>query len=391
MERVVIVGAGLAGLRSAEALRERGYTGQVTLIGAEPHLPYERPPLSKALLRGEVDDTTLEADWDRLGVELRLEERATALRSGTVDTDRATYAFDGLVIATGAEPTRLPGDSRSRLLRTVDDARALRGSLRPGTRLVVVGAGWIGAEVATAAAAAGCRVTVVEAGEAPLATAVGAGIGRHTESWYAETGVALRLGAAVASVEREGVQLADGELLPADEVLVAVGVRPAVAWLAGSGVTIDGAVVVDESLRTSMAGIVAVGDCADWWSPRFGARVHVEHWDDALRAPDTAAAVLLGAERAYDPVPYFWSEQHGRMLQYVGYHPVADELLWRGDPRRGDWAACWLRGERLVALLSVDRPRDMVQARKLIASGRPVDRDRLADPAVRVRDCATQV
>lgn len=391
MERVVVVGAGLAGLQSVQALRQRGYGGRITLVGSEPHPPYDRPPLSKELLAGEVDDSTLDADWDELDVELLLGHRATKLRPGAVETEAGSLDFDGSIIATGASPRPVPGDGAQRTLRTVDDARSLRAALRPGTRVAIVGAGWIGAEVATVAAAAGCRVTVVEAGPAPLAGNVGAEVGRHTQRWYDEAGIELLLDTPVDAVVDGGLALEGRPFLPADEVLTAVGVRPEVGWLAGSGLDLDdadGAVVVDERLRTTLPGVCAVGDCAAWWSARFGTRLRVEHWDNALRAPHVAAATLLGEDEVHDPVPYFWSQQHGRMLQYAGHHAAADEGLWRGDPAGEHWAACWLREGSLVAILVADRPRDLMQARRVIAAGRPVDRERLADPEVAVKAAA---
>ncbi|MBC6465424.1 NAD(P)/FAD-dependent oxidoreductase [Actinomadura alba] len=391
MDRVIIVGAGLAGVRAAEALRARGYEGALTLVGAEPHLPYDRPPLSKAVLMGRADDTTVAADWTALRCELLLGHRATGLRlddvrGGTVETTAGELPFDGLVIATGSSPVRLPGDGSQHVLRTIDDARALRAGLREGARIVLVGAGWIGAEVATAAAGAGCAVTVVEAADTPLAVAVGPEIGARTEPWYAEAGVELRCGVKVAAVEAGGLVLADGGRVEADEIVVGVGVRPEVGWLAGSGLDVDGGVVVDGSLRTNRPEIVAVGDCAAWWSARYGRRLRVEHWDTALNAPETAAASLLGEEAVYDPVPYFWSEQFGRMVQYAGQHQGAGRLVFRGDPEKAEWSACWLSGTRLSAIVTVNRPRDLVQARRLMAAGTPVDPEALADPEVPVRN-----
>lgn len=388
VERVVVVGAGLAGLESARALRAQGYPGRVTMVGAERHPPYDRPPLSKELLTGEIDDSTLEADWVDLDVELLLSRRATKLRPGAVDTDAGSLDFDGLILATGATPVRLPGDGPQRVLRTVEDARGLRSALRPGARIAIVGAGWIGAEVTTAAAAAGCRVTVVEAGPTPLAGSLGDVVGRHTERWYAESGIDLRLDTPVEGVVEEGLALASGEHLPADEVVTAVGVRPETAWLHGSGVEVDGGIVVDAGLRSSLPDVRAAGDCAAWWSPRFAARLWVEHWDNALRAPQVAATTLLGGDAVHDPVPYFWSAQHGRMLQYAGHHGVADEMIRRGRPEDEQWAVCWLREGVLVAILVVDRPRDLMQARRIIAASRPIDRARLADPGIPIKACA---
>ncbi|MDN3358431.1 FAD-dependent oxidoreductase [Actinomadura sp. DC4] len=389
MDRVIIVGGGLAGLRAVEALRAKGYTGGLTLVGAEPSAPYDRPPLSKAVLRGETDDTTVVADWDALGCELLLGRRATGLGED-LETAEGPLGFDGLVIATGATPIRLPGDGPQHVLRSAGDARALRAGLRPGARLVIVGAGWIGAEVATAAAAAGCLVTVVEAADAPLAGAIGTEVGARTAGWYAEAGVELRHGLKVASVGPGGLDLAGGGSIEADVVLTAVGVRPETAWLEGSGLALENGVVVDERLRTERPGVYAVGDCAAWWSPRFERRLRVEHWDTALNAPDVAAANLLGGERSYDAVPYFWSEQFGHMVQYAGHHPVADTMVWRGDPGAGRWAVCWLSGDRLTAILTVDRPRDLLQGRRAIAAGARVDAGRIADPDVPVK-AAVQV
>jgi NADPH-dependent 2,4-dienoyl-CoA reductase/sulfur reductase-like enzyme len=385
---VVVVGGGLAGLRTIEELRARGFGGPVTLIGAEQRGPYDRPPLSKKVMTGELDDTSLRADLASLGTEARLGETAAGLSPGVLRTDAGEYQFGALVLATGATPVRLPGPGAQRVLRTLDDALTLRSFLVPGKRLSIVGAGWIGAELATAAATRGCQVTVLEAAGAPLATAIDARVGAVTAGWYAEAGVELRLGQKVESIEDGGIALAGGDWQPADVVVTAVGVRPAVSWLAGSAVELDNGIAVGGSLRTSVPGVFAVGDCASFWSGRFGRRLRFEHWDVALHAPEVAAANVLGGNDVYDPVPYFWSEQFGRMVQYVGWHGGADELVWRGDPDADPkWAACWLAAGRLVAMLTVRLPRDLVQARKLIEAAAQVDQARLADPGVAVRDC----
>ncbi|KAB2366239.1 NAD(P)/FAD-dependent oxidoreductase [Actinomadura montaniterrae] len=402
MNRVIVVGGGLAGVRAAEALRSKGYEGALTLVSAERHMPYDRPPLSKAVLAGDSDDTTVDADWDALRCELLLGERATGLRldgpgrGGTVASTAGDLPFDGLVIATGAEPVTLPGDGRQHVLRTIDDSRDLRGRLTEGARIVIVGAGWIGAEVATTAAKKGCAVTVVEAADTPLAVALGQEIGALTIPWYAEAGVELRTGVKVAAVEHGGLALAGpggGERIDADEVVVGIGVRPALGWLEGSGLLLERGVVTDASFRTVMddetgtvrPDVVAVGDCAAWWSDRYGRRLLVEHWDTALNAPDTAAAALLGQDAVYDAAPYFWSEQFGRMVQYAGNHARSERLVHRGDPSGRKWAIAWLTGDRLDAILTVDRPRDLVQARRVIAAGTPVDPEAIADPDVAVR------
>ena len=384
--RIVVAGGGLAGLRTAEELRARGYAGAVTMIGAEDRPPYDRPPLSKRLMTGQLDDTTLREDMQSLGLELRLGETATGLDDGVLRTDRGEHRFDRLVLATGATPIGLPGPGAQRFLRTMGDALTLRARLRPGLRLAIVGAGWIGAELATAAAASGCRVTVIEAAATPLAAALGTEIGGLTTGWYAAAGVDLLLGQAVESVQPGGLALAGGDWLPADEVVTAVGVRPATGWLEGSDVALDNGVAADEQLRTSVPGVFAVGDCAAFWSLRYRRRLRFEHWDVALRAPAVVAANLTGAAEAYDPVPYFWSEQFGRMVQYVGHHEGADRMLMRGDPAAPRWGVCWLAGGALVALLAVDSPRDLGQGRRLIEAGTPVDPLRLADPGISLRD-----
>ncbi|MGZ4595960.1 MAG: NAD(P)/FAD-dependent oxidoreductase [Actinomycetes bacterium] len=386
MERVVVVGGGLAGLQTVAALRGRGYAGALTLVGAEPYPPYDRPPLAKAVLFGAVDDTTLDADWTAWDVDLRLGRVATGLREGVLETDAGDLPWDGLVLATGALPVRLPGAGSALTLRTRDDALHLRDRLRPDSHLVIVGAGWIGAEVATAAVRAGVHVTVVEALDTPLAGALPASCGRRMLPWWSSTD--LRLGATVEDVAAGEVHLHGGETLRADTVLVGVGARPATAWLTGTGVELveRGAVAVDAQLRTSLPGAWAVGDVASWTSERYATRMHVEHWDNALHAPTVVAAAMLGETATWDPVPYFWSEQWGRMVQYAGHHPAADRVVWRDEGDR--WAAFWLRGDRLVAALTVDRPRDLVQARRLMDQGVPVDADLLADPAVAVKAAA---
>jgi NADPH-dependent 2,4-dienoyl-CoA reductase/sulfur reductase-like enzyme len=384
--RVVVAGAGLGGLRTAEELRARGFAGPITLIGAESRPPYDRPPLSKKMLTTPALDPSLDADFTALDVDFRPDEAATALDDGAaLVTTRGKYPYDHLVLATGALPVALPGEGRQRFLRNYEDALALRDLLRPGLRLAIVGAGWIGAELATAAVAHGSQVTVVEAGPAPLAAAIGAPVGAQTARWYAAAGVDLRVAAAVEAVQPDGLALAGGEWIAADEIVTAVGVRPAVSWLEGSGLWLENGVAVDAGLRASQPGVYAVGDCAAFESRRFGRRLRFEHWDVALHAPEVVAANVLGGDEAYDPVPYFWSEQFGRMMQYVGYHGDAERFLWRGNPAEPSWAACWLAAGRLVAMLTVDRPRDLLQARRLIASQDPVNVSRLTDPTIPIK------
>lgn len=386
--RVVVVGAGMAGVQTAVALREQGFPGEVTLIGAEPHQPYDRPPLSKAVLLGKAEGSAFDVDFEALDIELRLGREVSGVRPGDheLDTAAGPVPYDVLVIATGAEPVRLPGAESVpgvHLLRTLDDAERLRPVLAQQHDIVVVGAGWIGAEFATAAREAGCAVTVVEAADRPLAGALPAEVAAPMAAWYADSGTSLRTNARVERVEPGAVVLDDGSRVSAGAVVVGIGARPATAWLKDSGIELGahGEVVADDHLRTSAPDVYAVGDCASFPSGRYGERLLVHHWDNALQGPRTVAANILGESPApYDPVPYFWSEQFGRFVQYAGHHPAADTTLWRGDPTTPAWTVCWLRENRLVALLAVGRPRDLAQGRRLIESATPMNPALLTDP-----------
>uniref|UniRef100_A0AAU2JKW2 FAD-dependent oxidoreductase n=1 Tax=Streptomyces sp. NBC_00049 TaxID=2903617 RepID=A0AAU2JKW2_9ACTN len=396
---VVIVGAGMAGVQTAVALREQGFAGPVTLLGAEPHQPYDRPPLSKAVLLGKAEDSAFDVDFEGLGIELRLGTEVTGLRAADheLDTEAGPVPYEVLVLATGAQPLTLPGTEGVpgvHLLRTLDDAARLRPVLAAAPRAVVVGAGWIGAEFATAAREAGCAVTVVEAADRVLAGALPAEVAEPMAHWYEQAGAELITGAKVAGIEEGRVLLADGRALEAGAVVVGIGARPATGWLKGTGVELgpDGSITADAYLRTSLPGVYAVGDCASFPSGRYGTRLLVHHWDNALQGPRSVAANILAGEPAevYDPVPYFWSEQFGRFVQYAGHHGGADTLLWRGDPAGPTWSVCWLRGGSLVAVLAVGRPRDLAQGRKLIETAVPVDPAKVADPSVALKAATAQ-
>ncbi|MGW1200948.1 NAD(P)/FAD-dependent oxidoreductase [Streptomyces sp. NPDC002536] len=389
---VVIVGAGMAGVQTAVALREQGWDGTIRLLGAEPHEPYDRPPLSKAVLLGKAEGSAFAVDFGSLAIDLRLGVEATGLRADEhlLETTEGPLPYDVLVIATGADPVSLPGSAGLpdvHVLRTLDDAERLRPVLAGQHDVVAVGAGWIGAEFATAAREAGCRVTVVEAADRPLAGAMPAEVAAHMTDWYAQAGARLLTGTGVAAVEPGAVVLADGTRLPADAVVVGIGARPATGWLAGSGVALakDGSVATDDRLRTSLPDVYAVGDCSSFPSARYGERLLVHHWDNALQGPRTVAEnIVHGPDEApvYDPVPYFWSEQFGRFVQYAGHHAAADEMVWRGDPDGAAWTVCWLRSGVLVALLAVGRPRDLAQGRRLIEQGAVLDREKAVDASV---------
>ncbi|WP_338678216.1 FAD-dependent oxidoreductase [Streptomyces sp. SCSIO 30461] len=414
----------MAGSQTAVALRDQGFTGSLTLIGAEPHQPYDRPPLSKAVLLGNAEGSALDVDFEAIDVELHLGREVSGLRPDAheLDTEAGPVPYDTLVVATGAEPLTLPGTEGVKgvhLLRTLDDARRLRPVLERKHDIVVVGAGWIGAEFATAARQAGCAVTVVEAADRPLAGVLPAEVTAPMAGWYTESGASLITGARVAAVEPGAVVLAEsagvetgvgtgpgaragagaggagGRRLNADAVVVGVGARPATRWLAGSGIALgpDGSITADERLRTTLPDVHAVGDCASFPSRRYGRRLLVHHWDNALQGPRTVAANVLRDLRgepplSYDPVPYFWSEQFGRFVQYAGHHEGAGTLVWRGDPAVGSgWSVLWLRtaddGRHvLAAVLAVGRPRDVTQGRRLIEAGARLDPARAADPGV---------
>jgi NADPH-dependent 2,4-dienoyl-CoA reductase/sulfur reductase-like enzyme len=370
MERIVIAGGGLAAARACEQLRAKGFDGTITLVGAERHPPYDRPPLTKAALL-EDRDTTLRADFEQLAVDLRLGVRATGLDADrrVVHTTGGPVGYDALVVATGARPVRLPGSGRQYTVRTRDDAAVLRARLRPGARLVLVGASWISAEVATAALRLGCSVTCVESSPVPLGPALGLEVGKQLMPWWSD--VDLRLETSVVEVTSSGLQLTDGTHLDADVVVSGIGVRPEVEWLHDAGVEIDHGILVDEHLQTSQPEVYAVGDVAARWSPRWHARLRVEHWDDARTAPTTLAGVILGEAPLpiHDPVPYFWSDQFAHKLQYVGHHGPEDIVSLRSDGET--WSAAWLQPDgSLTAHLSVDNPRLMIKARAAIDEGK---------------------
>jgi NADPH-dependent 2,4-dienoyl-CoA reductase/sulfur reductase-like enzyme len=391
MRTVTVVGASLAGLSAARALRARGYDGRLVLVGEEEPLPYDRPPLSKDFLLGRVDaaglalasdaDAGLELEWllGRRAVRLDPAARAVELSDGT------RVVGDAVVLATGASAVPLPGTARLagvHMLRTLGDAEGLRADLRPGARLVVVGAGLIGAEVASTAATLGLEVTVLERGPAPLTRILGRVGAEATAALYAEHGVRLLTGVAVAElVGRDrvsGVRLADGRLVPADVVLVAVGSRPAVDWLAGSGVELgpEHGVVCDASCGTSVPNVVAVGDCAAPYHPWLGRHHRAQHWTAALEQPDVAAARLLdgpGGSAAYDAVPYFWSDQFGVRIQFAGRAEPDDEVdVADGSLAARSFLAVFRRAGRPTAVLAMNQPRLFGRARRLITAAGPL-------------------
>lgn len=362
VSHVVVVGASAAGLATAETLRREGFAGTVTLVGDEVHAPYDRPPLSKQFLAGEWDADRLAlrpaSDFDALDLDLRLGRRATALdvaaRTVTLDDDEPV-GFDALVVATGVQPRTLPG-TPARTLRTMEDAVALRESLRPGRRLVVVGAGFLGAEAAASARSLGCEVTLIEPAPVPLAHAVGADVGAALAQAHHDHGVDLRTGIGVARVHDGGVELADGTLVEGDEVLVAVGSVPTTDWLAGSGLELGDGLVCDATCAAA-PGIYAAGDVARWDNPRFGVSMRVEHRTHAAEQGMAVARNVLGAGRPFAPVPYFWSDQYDLKIQAHGYLRGHDAVqVVDGDLDERRFLAAYRTGDRLAGVLAVGMP-----------------------------------
>ncbi|MFI9810478.1 NAD(P)/FAD-dependent oxidoreductase [Streptomyces sp. NPDC052301] len=384
MRTVAVVGASLAGLSAARSLRQRGYDGRLVVIGDEHHRPYDRPPLSKEFLAGAIGeaDLALERDDEELRAEWVLGVRATGLDRGRRAirlADGREIRADGVVVATGAVPRTLPGTeglAGLHVLRTLDDARALRDELARGGRLVVIGGGFIGAEVASTAYVLGLDVTVIEAAPTPLAGPLGETMGRIVSALHADHGVRLRCGAGVKGVsgERrvEAVLLEDGRSVPADIVVVGVGARPCVEWLEGSGVALDDGVKCGSDGRTGVAGVVAVGDCANWYDPHIGRHRRVEHWTGALERPDLAVATLLahGATQPSAPrPPYFWSDQYGVKIQFVGHAAGADSVtVEEGSTDDRSFLAVYRRAGRPVAALGMNQPRLFTRWRKQFAA-----------------------
>ncbi|MEU2236455.1 NAD(P)/FAD-dependent oxidoreductase [Streptomyces vietnamensis] len=380
MRTVAVVGASLAGLSAARALRKQGYDGRLVLIGDEPHRPYDRPPLSKEFLAGRIGeaDLALEADGEDLGAEWLLGVRATGLDRADRSVrlaDGRTVRADGIVIATGAAARTLPGSeglAGVHTLRTLDDARALRDELVRGGRLVVIGGGFIGAEVASTAYALGLDVTVIEAAPTPLAGPLGETMGGVVSALHADHGVRLLCGVGVKGLSGErrvdAVLLEDGRSVPADTVVVGVGARPCVEWLEGSGVALDNGVTCGADGRTSLAGVVAVGDCANWYDPHTGSHRRVEHWTGALERPAAAVATLL-AHGATEPgvprPPYFWSDQYGVKIQFVGHTAGADSVtVEEGATDERSFLAVYRRAGTPVAVLGMNQPRLFTRWRK---------------------------
>lgn len=386
MQTIVVAGAGMAGLTTAEALREAGFDGTITLVGEEVHRPYERPPLSKEVLTGKGSGRGVwlrtEAELDALDLDLRPGVRAVALHPAeraVALSDGTSVTADGVVVATGARARRpatdLPG---VHVLRTLDDAEAIRADLLRHGRVAVVGAGFVGAEVAASARALGADVTLLEAADTPLTRVVDPRIGSVLAELHRDNGVDLRLGVPVTAFEGAGrlerVRLADGTTVETPLAVAGLGVHLNTEWLAGSGVALDteaGGVRCDEYSATSLPGVYAVGDLAAWPHPRYGGRIRLEHWTNAEEQARVAAHNLLageGSRTPYTPVPYFWSDQYGMKIQLLGQAAPADTVeIVHGSAQSRKFVAFFGRAGRLVGVLGLRSTPRVMRYRPLLA------------------------
>ena len=380
LSRIVVVGASVAGYGAIQELRKAGYEGALTLVGAEDRLPYDRPPLSKQVLAGDWEPDRVDFRLpDTLDIELRLGSAASALDLGERTLRLAGGAelpYDGLIIATGAAPRRLPGSESIEgvhVLRTLDDCLAVRAAFEQGARVAVVGAGFIGCEVAATARRRGLDVSLIEALPLPLAGALNPEIGQACADLHRAHGVDLRCGVMVEGIDggqrAERLRLSDGSTVEADVVVVGIGVTPATAWLQSSGLTLDDGVVCDSTCMAA-PGVYAAGDVARWYNPRYARPMRIEHWTNAMEQGRAAARNLLaGPEDAepYDHLPYFWSDQYDTSIQLAGSTDGTDEFrVVRGSLEDGEFIALFRAGERIAGLLGFGLARDFARTRRLI-------------------------
>lgn len=401
-ETFVIVGAGLCGSRAAEVLRKEGFDGRILLCGEEPDPPYDRPPLSKEFLAGEIeaDAITLHPQqfYSEQRIDLELGRAVTTIDPGRHTltwADGNSLRYDKLLLATGSQARRLPlpgGDLEGvHYLRTLADAKRLRAALAGAGRVAVVGAGFIGCEVAAVARTRGAAVTLLEALPAPLHRVLGPEAGARITRLHSDHGVEVRCGARIEAFVGEdgrvrGVRLAGGEVVECEACVVGVGIVPAAAMAAAAGIDCADGVVVDAGCATAAPDVFAAGDVANW--PFRGGRLRVEHWDNALNQAQVAAKSMLGQQASYGPVPYFWSDQYDWKLQYLGHAARWDRLAVRGDLESDSFAVFYLDGERAAAALVVNRPREIMAIRRLMAASPKLSADELSDPSTDLRALA---
>lgn len=396
----VIVGASLAGAKAAETLRQEGFDGRVVLIGAEPDRPYERPPLSKDYLRGEADERPYVHDegfYAEQEIELRTStavERIDPAAGEVSLVGGETVQFDRLLLTTGSEPRQLdlPGGDLNGVLslRTVEDSDAIRKRIDAGGRLVTIGAGWIGAEVAASARQRGCEVTILEAVRVPLERVLGPEVGGVYRDIQTDHGVQFIGEARIEAIEGEGqvaaVRLAGGRRIEADFVVVGVGITPRVTLAQAAGLEIDNGIAVDARLQTSAPNVYAAGDVASAQHPFYGRRIRVEHWSAALNQGPAAARNMLGRDAPYNRIPYFFSDQYDVGMEYAGYATEWDEVVFRGDPASREFIAFWLKDDHVLAGMNVNVWDVNGDIQSLIHARTPIDRSRLTDPGIPLGD-----
>ncbi len=397
----VIIGAGLAGANAAAQLRKDGFEGRIVLVGEEPDRPYERPPLSKDYLRGTTERAKLDVHGPEFytdgAIGLRLSTRATAIEPASREVvleDGQRLRYDRLLLATGASPRRLeiPGADLAGVhyLRTVADADAIREAATTAGRATVIGGGWISTEVAASLRELGLAVAMIAPGPVPLERVLGTEVGTVYRDLHAEHGVELVMGQRVAALRGRtavaAVETADGTRIDADLVVVGIGAVPRTELAAAAGLTVAGGVLVDERLESNVPGIFAAGDVAAAWHPLFGARIRVEHWDNARRQGRAAARNMLGHAEPYLRVPYFYSDQYDLAMEYSGYAPAWDRVVFRGDPASREFLAFWLQDGRVLAGMSANIRKMNSAISALVASRRRVAVDRLVDPAIPLDD-----
>jgi 3-phenylpropionate/trans-cinnamate dioxygenase ferredoxin reductase subunit len=400
---LAVVGASLAGAKAAEAARGAGYDGRIVLIGDEPGAPYERPPLSKAVLRGEKDADTARVHPDGFyadhGIE-RVTDHVVALDVAARTVSLAggdAVRFDTAVLATGAAPRRLDvsgaGLAGVHHLRTVDDSLRLRDAIRTASRVAVIGAGWIGSEVAASARQMGADVVLVDPGPVPLRRVLGDEIGEVFRRLHADHGVTLRLGSGVTALRGrsgsvEAVVLDDGRVEAADVVVVGIGVTPRTELADRAGLRVDNGIVVDEHLETGVPGIYAAGDVANAWHPHYGHHLRVEHWANALNQGMTAGRNAAGQRETYTRLPYFFSDQHDLGMEYVGHGDRGDSVTVRGDLDSREFIAYWHRDGIVTAAMNVNVWDVVEDLKAIVEAGTPIDIARLGDPGVPLADLA---
>jgi 3-phenylpropionate/trans-cinnamate dioxygenase ferredoxin reductase subunit len=392
----IIVGAGLAGAKAAEALRHEGFEGRLVLIGEEPDRPYERPPLSKDYLRKETQDKPYvhpESYYEDHGIELITSTRVTEIDSDSkklVLNDEESIGYDRLLITTGAEPRRLdvPGSDLDGIhyLRTVADSDQIAERLKPGARLMIVGSGWIGSEIAASARQKGCEVTLLEMGALPLENVLGTDIARVFLQLHRDHGVEFLAETVVESFGGTGaverVELSNGAIVKSDFVVVGIGVVPRTDVFAEAGLTIENGIVVNEHLQTTVDDIFAAGDVANASNPFYRGRIRVEHWANAADQGLIAARSMMGKPATYAEIPYFFSDQYDTGIEYSGYATEWDEVVLRGDPDSREVLAFWLKDHRVVAGMNMNIWDVHDEIRELIRSRQPVRRADLADAEI---------